>query len=79
MNAAGIAEVTVKINALDQEINTNKEMLKQPGISENERVAIRNEIAAYIQRLTGLEAERRELRQQQQASAGKFLFAAICI
>jgi hypothetical protein len=73
MSVAVIAEVTSKIVALEQKITNNEEKLERKGITPEERVAIDNKIAAYTQQLTAL-INRRERLEQQQASAGKFLF-----
>ena len=73
MSAADITEVTNKINALDQEISAYNNDLRDVCLSGKEREFRQALILKLTERLTGLEARRERLEQQQQASAGKFL------
>jgi chromosome segregation ATPase len=70
MNAAAIAEVTGKIDALEQDIKDKTDELKAEKKSVSEILTLlapeRNHLTALI--------NRRERLEQQQASAGKFLF-----
>jgi transposase len=85
MSATDIAEVTIKINALDQEISACKNKLRDAGLSDKERDFRQALILKLTEQLTALINRRERLEQQLQASAGKFLciylfiFLAICI
>jgi hypothetical protein len=72
MSATDIAEVTIKIYALDQEIRACKNELRDAGRT-NVEILEHPQLSVLNQQLTALINERSVLRQQQQASAGKFL------
>jgi predicted nucleic acid-binding Zn-ribbon protein len=80
MSTADIAEVTIKINALEQEIAACKNQLENAGrtdlqiVLNQQLTALNQQLTALNQQLTALINERSVLRQQLQASAGKFLF-----
>jgi hypothetical protein len=65
--------VTVKINALEQEIRACKDELHRAGRT-NVEILEHPQLSVLNQQLTALINERSVLRQQLQASAGKFLF-----
>ena len=73
MSAAEIAEVRDKINALDQKINACENDLRFQGKTDLQ-ISEHTGVQRLREQVTALINERKVLRQQQQASAGKFLF-----
>ena len=67
-----IAVVAEKIAKIEEEIKESKAALKTGELTDGDKRYHQNLVLESTKRLAGLEAERRELRQQQQASAGKF-------
>jgi hypothetical protein len=75
---ADVFVLTGKIDSLEVEIAAIK-ALAAGAIRSNDRereISLNQRIAADTARLTGLEAERRELRLQQQPQAGEYF---VCV
>ena len=73
MSAAEIAEVRDKINALDQNISACENDLRSQGKSDLQ-ISEHTGVQRLREQVTALINRRERLEQQQQASAGKFLF-----